>query len=236
MDTMPLLIEFPNAITYQATHLNVRRTSLMNFLNFLPNEALFYNLINTLAEQAKVSSQALHTYVQQRPSDSLAMAGARENAKKALNTLIEEICRAFITPFDREDLQELAEALYRITASLDAIYKRIKVHQLHSLDGDFQRLTQICVHQAEHLVALIEGLNRNEKASLLQEKVSLLYDLEDQADIIALELEHNLFAHDPVLNAQNLIVRKDLYQSLEHATDAYRDVATIALRIILKHS
>jgi uncharacterized protein Yka (UPF0111/DUF47 family) len=208
----------------------------MKFLNFLPNEKLFYNLISELAKQANASSQALHAYVQYGDATRQPMSDARLAAKQALRTLIEEICRAFITPFDREDLQELAEALYRISGMVDTIQQRMHVHHLHSLDGDFQRMTQICVHQGEHLVALIEGLNRNEKASILQEKVTVLYDLEDQADKTALELEHNLFKHDPIPDALNLIVRKDLYQNLENVTDAFRDVAAIALRIILKHS
>ena len=133
-------------------------------------------------------------------------------------------------------MQELAEDLYRISAMIDTIQQRMHIHHLHSLDGDFQRMAEIIVKQGGLLVTLIEGLNRNDKASHLQEKVARLYELEDEGDIVALELEHALFTHEPLPDALNLIVRKDLYQSLEGVTDAYRDVAAIALRIILKHS
>lgn len=211
-------------------------TNFMKFLNFLPNEALFYNLINELAKQAKASSEGLHAYVQHGDATRQPMTDARSASKKALETLVEEVCRAFITPFDREDVQELAEALYRISAMIDTIQQRMHIHHLHSLDGDFQRMAEIIVKQGDLLVTLIEGLNRNDKASHLQEKVARLYELEDEGDIVALELEHALFTHEPLPDALNLIVRKDLYQSLEGVTDAYRDVAAIALRIILKHS
>jgi uncharacterized protein len=153
-----------------------------------------------------------------------------------LRTLVEEICRSFITPFDREDLQELAEGLYRISASLDGIQERMHAHGLRPIDGDFQRISQIVIHQVDHLVSLIDGLNQNEKPSILQEKVSVIYDLEDQADNTALELERLLFSKVPVPDVRDLILRKELYQALEDVTDFNRDIAAIALRIILKHS
>jgi uncharacterized protein len=209
----------------------------MKFLNFLPKEALFYDLIHHLVVDAQKGARALHAYVQS--SEAAAgepIAEAREHAKLTLRKLVEEICHSFITPFDREDLQELGEGLYRISASLDGIQERLHVHQIRPMEGDLQRMTQIAIHQVDHLVALIDGLNQNEKPSILQEKVAVIYDLEDQADNTALELERTLFRREPMPDVRDLILRKEIYQSLEHVTDTTRDVAAIALRIILKHS
>jgi uncharacterized protein len=214
-----------------------QQTAPMKFLNFLPKEALFYNLIHDLVMDAHKSSRALHDYVQSSEVGAAQpIAEARSHAKATLRTLIEEICRSFITPFDREDLQELAEGLYRISSSLDGIQERMHAHDLRPVDGDFQRISQIVIHQVDHLVSLIDGLNKNEKPSILQEKVAVIYDLEDQADNTALELERLLFSKSPVPDVRDLILRKELYQALEDVTDFNRDIAAIALRIILKHS
>lgn len=214
----------------------------MKFLNFLPKEEKFYMLLNTLTQQAKIASASLHKAIIQCDDAVAATASrdeiheARLEAKRALRSMVEEVCRTFITPFDREDLQELASGLYAISSCLDGVQQRMYQHQLRPKNGDFNRFSQIAVHQSELLVALIHGLNHNEKPSILQEKVASLYELEDHADQALLELESALFRQEPAPDVRELILRKDIYGQLEDITDAYRDVAAIALRIILKHS
>jgi uncharacterized protein Yka (UPF0111/DUF47 family) len=214
----------------------------MKFLNFLPKEEKFYLLLNTLTQQAKIASVALHKAIVESDDSSVwhhshtVIHQARLEAKVALRSVVEEVCRTFITPFDREDLQELASALYSISSCLDGVKQRLHQHNLRPKNGDFNRFSQIVVHQSGLLEQLIHGLNHSEKPELLQEKVASLYELEDHADQALLELESALFRQDPIPDVRELILRKDIYGQLEDITDAYRDVAAIALRIILKHS
>ncbi|MFM7389242.1 MAG: DUF47 domain-containing protein [Vampirovibrionales bacterium] len=213
----------------------------MKFLNFLPQEDKFYDLIDTLAVSANNASDALHQALQpgneaKQADYYKALATTRQQAKKALNTLQAEVCRTFITPFDREDLQELAEALYNISSCLDVIGTRIRLHDLKLLDGDFLLFTHICSKQAEVLLRLIKGLNSSSQPSTLQEQVTVLYELEDQGDRALLELEVALFNRQPTPSIKDVVVRRDIYAQFESVTDGYRDAATIALRILLKHS
>ena len=92
----------------------------MKFLNFLPKEEKFYLLLNTLTQQAKIASVALHKAIVESDDSAVwhhshtVIHQARLEAKIALRSVVEEVCRTFITPFDREDLQELASALYAV--------------------------------------------------------------------------------------------------------------------------
>lgn len=213
----------------------------MKFLNFLPQEDRFYALLNRLAELAQFTSEALHNALQATDTEKskeayTALAAFRQEAKGSLNELQAEVCRTFITPFDREDLQELAESLYKVSSCLDVIVKRIRMHELSLLDGDFLRFSQICTRQAEVLFRLVKGLNQNVDPSKLQEQVAILYELEDQADQIFLDLEVALFNRSPQPSMKDLVIRSDVYAQFENVTDGYRDAATIALRILLKHS
>jgi uncharacterized protein Yka (UPF0111/DUF47 family) len=214
----------------------------VKLLNFLPKEDGFYKLLEHLVQQSQVAAQTLHKALAanhslaQEQAAHEAIHNARQEAKKTLRSLIEEVCRSFVTPFDREDLQELGTALYAICSCLDGVQQRLFAHGLPPLEGDFQRFSQIFVHQAEIMVGLIKGLNHGEKPSLLQEKVAALYELEDQGDNVLLELEAALFRKEPLPDVRDLLLRKDVYGQLEDITDSYRDAAAIALRIILKHS
>jgi uncharacterized protein len=227
----------------------LREDIIVKLLQFLPQEGKFYDLLLQLAKQAQVSSQVLH----QRFTEPCQSEGAigtslpskevtrlihesRLQAKFALRNLVEEVCRTFITPFDREDLQELASALYAISSCLDGVQQRLHINNLQLMDGDFVRFSQLLVRQGELLVLLITGLSKGEKPSLLQEQIAALYELEDQGDLALLELESALYREETAISMKNLVLRKDIYGQLEDVTDNYRDAAAIVLRIILKHS
>ncbi|HEY0901827.1 MAG TPA: hypothetical protein VGD95_06860, partial [Micavibrio sp.] len=61
-----------------------------------------------------------------------------------------------------------------------------------------------------------------------------LQELENKGDAILSELLVELFKGDN--DARDLILRKDIYDMLEKVVDRYRDAASVALQIVLKHS
>lgn len=211
----------------------------MKLLNILPKEEKFYTMMQSLARCAHQASYALHHWVE-NPDEAVhakcrkEIDEAKQVAKDELRTTVEEVCRTFITPFDREDIQELCTQLFLIPKLIGKIADRMELHHMEPMDKDINRFTRLLVAQADAMTDLMKGLVDGLKPNLINAKASALYELEDQGDEVFSDLIGSLFATERP--ARELILRKDLYELLEDVVDCYRDAAAVGLRIVLKHS
>jgi len=157
----------------------------------------------------------------------------KKSAKSLYEELASQLCRSFITPFDREDLLQLGVILYWNTKLVEKIKNKILIHNLFMLKDDYARLVKILKKDAEALQLLIKGLNKHNLAEV-QKANLLLHEYEESADDL---LEHLIFdiCHAD-LPVPEIMLRKDLYKIFERLTDLYRDCGNIALQILLKHS
>jgi uncharacterized protein len=228
--------------------------------NMLPQEDKFYHLLEDLVAQAERSVRALRLLIQGSPENTMAgrtyantttltlpneivltqasdtIVQAKGEARHLVDTLTAEVCRTFITPFDREDLQAFAVDLYKIPKTIDKIRVWITLlpQQRIRLPYFTPQVDIIC-QQAEAMTGLVHLLSSARGSKMLQEKTNLLNILENEGDIALAKQLAELF-QTPNIEAHELVWAKELLELLEHVVDQYKEVANITLRIVLKHS
>lgn len=208
-------------------------------LSILPREDRFCALLQELSAQAKACAFHLKTYVESpdekaRATAKEAIAAARVQSKAASNAITSELCRSFITPFDREDIQNFATDLYKIPKTISKIVERIELHGLTAVRADFSRQIEVIVKEAEATEEMVKSLITDRNGKHIAQKAAELHDLEQRGDNILHELLVALFSEPR--DARDLMLRKDIYDMLEKVVDRYRDAAGVALQIVLKHS
>jgi uncharacterized protein Yka (UPF0111/DUF47 family) len=193
-------------------------------------------MIEKLAEAVCSCPQHLKTYMVTKDANGRARAGqsivdARLRSKEIAAQISAELCRSYVTPFDRDDIQDFTSALYKIPKIIEKVKERI---DLHGLDGgDFGRQIDVITEEASAMDDLVKDLVRKPDSRRIQDKVRILYELEGKGDAILGELLKTLFQEHT--EARDLILRKDIYDMLEKVIDRYRDAAGVALQIVLKH-
>ncbi len=208
--------------------------------NLLPREDKFLKMLQDLEMASNRCSRLLKKLVEHRDDEAVVKEAAEEiyrhkrEAKKIQETLTQEICRTLITPFDREDLQEFAVALYNIPKLVTKITDRLNTHHMYPYNGDFNKFVELIDRQAEAMSALIRELSGKLNSRTVNAKAAILHELEDQGDVVLGQLIASSF-HD-IEDVRELILRKDIYEMLEDVTDQYRDAANVAMQIILKHT
>jgi len=213
----------------------------MGIFNFsiLPRDDKFYQFFEKLAQHSirsvdLIEQLSCHTADEaQRNQIGKQIDDLKKSAKSLYEELASQLCRSFITPFDREDLLQLGVILYWNTKLVEKIKNKILIHNLFMLKDDYARLVKILKKDAEALQLLIKGLNKHNLAEV-QKANLLLHEYEESADDL---LEHLIFdiCHAD-LPVPEIMLRKDLYKIFERLTDLYRDCGNIALQILLKHS
>ena len=210
----------------------------MKLAHLLPRQDKFSHLLASLSKASYVSACYLKSYIEAMPDERPAIArniqDCKANAKELLSSITQSLCQTYITPFDREDIQEFAVHLYKITKTIDKVRERISLHDLSLSDGNFARQVDLICLEGIAMNDMVEALNKGKASKMIMAKTDLLLDLESKGDELLAELLVDLFATET--SARELILRKDIYDMLEKVIDRYRDAGNIAVEIVLKHS
>ena len=214
---------------------------IKDFLSrLLPHEDKFFRLLESLSACAQTSAQHLKTFVEsndktERERAAQAIRGSKAAAKTASGEITKQLCLTYITPFDREDIQAISSDLQSITKMIDKVCQRLTLHNLASEKGDFPRQIDLIVQEAAAMKDMVRELTAGKHSGKqVMDKAAVLRELENKGDVLLVELMANLFKEQR--DVRDLILRKDVYDMLEKVIDRFRDVAGVALQIVLKHS
>lgn len=212
---------------------------MFKFPSLLPKKDKFNQLLEQLTQKAHESAVQLKIYTQSKDAAEAAQAGeeikrCRIEGKLLSIDITRELSVSFITPFDREDIQEFASNLYKIPKMIEKIRERMEMHGMNNAEGFFTPQIDLIVEEAEALQLMVSALLRSRDFAQIKDKIAILHNLEQRGDDILGELLQKLFRED--LSARELILRKDIYDMLEKVVDRFRDVASVTLQIVLKYS
>ena len=93
---------------------------------------------------------------------------------------------------------------------------------------------ELILQEAEVTRTLLNALTAKKGSKLVVESANALKDLEHKGDTLRNELIVKLFKSDR--DIKEIILHRDIYDMLEKVVDRFRDVASVALQIVLKHS
>ena len=196
---------------------------------------LFYTLLDEAAQAAYDSTKALHSMMKtadrQPALDAFKLAGQRE--RTASDKIGHALVDSFITPFEREDIEALGSALYKIPKQVEKFADRYSLAVQH-LDGiDFAPRAAMLEQAASVVVEMVHDLKKMniDRMTELNEK---LRALENEADRLMLELYRDIYSGR--LDNLQMFLLKEFFEILEKAIDRCREAGVVAYQIVLKNS
>ncbi|MGZ4970816.1 MAG: DUF47 domain-containing protein [Methylobacter sp.] len=196
----------------------------------------FYGLLEASAESARSSAKALiellSTPATQQSLEKFKQARRRE--KDLFGQISEELVNTFVTVLDREDIEALNGALYKIPKIVEKFAERYTLALDRMGDVDFtsraEMLEQACKVLQQMVGQLRKGMDLDEVKKLNDQ----LQTIEAEADRLILELYRDVYANetDPI----RYFIKKDLFEILEKAIDRCRDAGNVIYHIVLKNS
>jgi predicted phosphate transport protein (TIGR00153 family) len=137
--------------------------------------------------------------------------------------------RAFITPFDREDIHELTSRLDDVVDGIQEVAETFVIYGIVEPTPEARQLAGIIAGQGAELIAALRMLDKPET---MQAHLREVHTLENKADGLSRAAIGRLFRErmDPL----DVIRFRDLYIALEETIDAAEDAAEVLERIIAK--
>ena len=200
----------------------------------IPRDESFYPLFDQLAKIAADTAVALSQAMRSLPvsSDaSGAVVAAEKQADGVLREIRSQLEHAIVTPFDREDIQSLSNALDDVVDEMRAAADSAFQHNLRTPLPGISELLRILVEATSKNVALIAGLRTLRNLGPLIDEIERL---ESEADGVYRTVMAELFSgrHD----ALDILRWKDVVEAIESAIDAVEDASDEVQSIAVKHA
>ncbi|MEY2485706.1 MAG: uncharacterized protein QOH39_1354 [Verrucomicrobiota bacterium] len=212
---------------------------MFSIRKLLGHDEKFFDLLEASAQQADSSVHHLVDLLSKLESgDSLqdlaAFAESRREDKRITQQLTEELSKTFITPLEREDIQALAAALYKIPKTVEKIGERMLISPQDLPKLSFRKQIELLDQAAEAVLAMVKQLRKGTELRTAREMNAKLQTIEGDADDLELELLRDLYQGN--YDAKHIIFLRDLYDLLEKVIDRCRDTGNIVLQTVLKYS
>ena len=195
----------------------------------------FFELLDEAAVAAHDSTKALYEMLKAPESfhalDAFKLARQRERI--ASDKISQALVDSFITPIEREDIESLGSALYKIPKQVERFADRFELAKQRLLDIDFAPRAAMLEQAAGVVVEMVHELRhmRLERMSKLNER---LRSIEMEADRLILELHREIYSGR--MDAADMFLLKEFFEILEKAIDRCREAGVVAYQIVLKNS
>jgi predicted phosphate transport protein (TIGR00153 family) len=209
------------------------------FKMFLPKDRVFYNLFESVADTVHTMGITLQEMVYESDEDKRASILAQiENMEHKnddmTHNIFTELGRNFITPFDREDIHQLATALDDIADYIYASAKKINFYKINPNDTGIHKLTELVLQGTVEIKKAVHGLRDMKNIREMTEALVKINSIENQADDVFDMSIEKLFQHEN--DFKEVIKKREIYQVLEIATDKSEDAANVIESIIIKYA
>ena len=210
------------------------------FSKFTPKETKFFPLLKEMADVILVTSDLIIECVENYSHESAIEYAVKikEQEKKGdvlSNHIFNELNLTFITPFDREDIQHLAN---RLDDVIDRINSSAKRNVLYNPKKMTPSAVQMALQLREGAICIgkaVDELDFFKKNSKKIKEYSIeLHKIENAADDIYEHFLIDLFENEK--DAIEIIKLKEIMIELEKATDVADQVGKILQTIIVKYA
>jgi uncharacterized protein len=159
---------------------------------------------------------------------------ARRKEKHLAQELSETLCKTFVTPLEREDIEAISHALYKIPKTAERFGERYLLSGRQLGGVDLSKHIELLDQAAEIIVQMVRELRKGLELKGVKVQNDELQRIEGEGDRLMLESLQQLYEGkgDPF----QAMLMKDLLEILEKIFDRCRDLGNIIFHIVLKHS
>jgi uncharacterized protein Yka (UPF0111/DUF47 family) len=204
-------------------------------ISLVPRTNEFYDLFRQAGENALEAARLAERRFRDWPNATVTQADVKavETAGDAITRdLIQLLNTQYVTPFDREDIYQLATELDDV---VDYVEEATDLLGLYGIESPTRHAVEQCailVAAVEQLAVALASLKtmRGVEAALVR-----LKELEDDGDRVAHDAIAALF-RDSRIDPLIVIRWKDVYEALEKALDACETAAHVIANIAVKNA
>jgi uncharacterized protein len=202
-------------------------------ISLVPQKREFFVLYGRASRNAVEIARLLVRLLDEFPQNGGLLRDIKElehEGDRLTRELIDLLNRTFVTPFDRDDMYQLASALDDVCDHIDEAAGNIAGYGVNAIRPAAKAQGHVLLRATEKLREAVERIDGFKDAG---RQLHELRDLEDEGDRLNREAVSELFQseNDPIA----IIRWKDIHEQLEEAVDACENAADVLEAILVKN-
>jgi hypothetical protein len=203
-------------------------------MRLIPKDTSFFQMFSAMSDNLIAGAQTLvDLFADYKDVDKKIDEVRRieREGDELTHAILTKLNQTFITPFDREDIHQLASKLDDVLDFINASGARLVMYRITAPPAAAGELSKIILMQCQELQKAVSLMQKN--GNILGHCVEI-NRLENEADMVSQQAIARLFEYEK--DPTNLIKVKELLEFLERATDKAEDVANVLETVVLKNT
>ena len=207
-------------------------------LRIFPREESYFDLLDEVVANLVDAARYLLDMVEDFVDPEMKakrLVEAEHEGDRLTHAIYSRLNTTFITPFDREDIHDLAGQLDDVLDAIEAAADMLVLHKVtEPLDAVVEqaRLIDRAARATADGIRNLRGL----KQDPLRDYLININELEDAGDRLYRRARADLYNFDAEHPARYLLIWKDIVEQLEEALDHFEHVANTVETVIIKHA
>jgi predicted phosphate transport protein (TIGR00153 family) len=194
---------------------------------------MFENLSGIVLKAAGVLQEVLERDDPVKHKDLLKQIKEYETqCDKITQGIFDELDKSFITPFDRENMNQLTSSLDSVIDSINGVSQRIRYYRPVNIPSEFKNFGNFILSGCEYIDTAISELKNLKKPEKILKACRKMSEIESSADDVYHATISEIFKKEK--DAIELIKQKEILETMERTTDRIENVSDILKTIVLK--
>jgi predicted phosphate transport protein (TIGR00153 family) len=204
---------------------------------FSAKRDVFLEMLSTIADNVKEAAKYFVDFKIKNEADlkefATKMKEYETKGDKYIHEIIVALNKTFITPLEREDILELANAMDDILDGMEQCASRFEMYNITKADNYMIQFTENILESTEEVAKSAKLLNKKKLMDIRPHAIKI-NDLETKCDELLRASIKELFVNEK--DAIKIIQYKELYEIFESISDSCEDVADTLETIIMRNA
>jgi predicted phosphate transport protein (TIGR00153 family) len=206
-------------------------------LSIFPREGRFFDLLKQAANNVLRATELMEEIaadLSKAPALATEVNRIEHEGDKITREIIGLLNVSLVTPIDREDITDLAQAIDDVLDITEGLVERIVLYKVRESTQSLRLLAQHLHNATKEMAAAVALLNKPKKYDELSDHCDQIIYYEKRGDRAYREAIANLFENEK--DFVKLIKWREIYGIIEEAIDAAEEVCDILQGIVVKGS
>lgn len=150
------------------------------------------------------------------------------------HAMTKALAKEFITPIEREDIMQMADAIDNVTDKIEDVALRLYMFNIREIREDAKKNADVIVKCTDALREALKEFGNFKKSKIILEKLVEINSLEEEADQLYIMAVRHLFKS--VDDGVTAVSWNHVFHYMEDVCDSCEDAADVIESVIMKNS
>ena len=202
-----------------------------------PKEDIFYTLFKEFGAKIVETAEEYSTILDGYPETGARIPQMKvyeRECDEKVQRIMKELYTSFVTPFEREDISDLALGLDDIVDGMNSVSERLDLFNVEEFRKEGAQLAELTLRACITVKEMLDHLADYKKDPIVMEKAIAVGHVEDEGDLVYHNALSRLFRDE--MAGRETVAWLRIFDCMEQVLDSCDKAAGIVRPVVMKNA